>query len=160
MDMWSAIADERRRLADDLETLSPAQWQMPTVCDLWDVKTTATHVVLPFVMSKPVFIFTALKNKRDIPKTVNQLTLKMNERLTTDQIIAELRKNAESKWAPPGTDVTVPFAEIVVHASDIRRATGLTTSSPPAVIATLLDALEDDQLRADYERRTISTATP
>jgi len=33
VDVWATIASERRALADDLASLTDAQWDTPSLCD-------------------------------------------------------------------------------------------------------------------------------
>lgn len=153
MNMWTAIADERRRLADDLASLRPHDWTRPTVCHPWDVKAVGAHLILPFEVSKPRFALHVIRNKRDIPKTIIQLSAKVNAARTTDQIVASLRSNADSKWKPPGTGPDVPLGEIVVHGQDIRRAVGIKSVVAADIVTTLLDAIGDPTIRADYAER-------
>ncbi len=153
MNMWTAIANERRRLADDLASLRPHDWTRPTVCHPWDVKAVAAHLILPFEVSKPRFALHVIRNKRNVAKTVIELSAKVNATRTTDQIVASLRSNADSMWKPPGTGPVVPLGEIVVHGQDIRRAIGIATLVPTDVVTALLDAVGDPSIRADYAQR-------
>lgn len=42
---WSHVAAERRALADLLDTLAPAEWEVPTLCRAWRVRDVVAHVV-------------------------------------------------------------------------------------------------------------------
>ena len=44
MDHWDRIAAERRSLADLLDTLTPEQWAMPSLCGAWTVRDVAVHL--------------------------------------------------------------------------------------------------------------------
>ena len=43
-DVWVQVATERRALADFLETLSPAEWDRPSLCRGWRVRDVVAHV--------------------------------------------------------------------------------------------------------------------
>lgn len=43
-ELWSTVRTERLRLADDLETLEPADWARPTLCGTWDVEDVVAHL--------------------------------------------------------------------------------------------------------------------
>jgi hypothetical protein len=45
---WELIDTERRRLADDLEPLTPEQWATQSQCDAWDGHHVAAHIISPF----------------------------------------------------------------------------------------------------------------
>ena len=153
MDIWTAIAQERRRLANDLDALTDQDWNRPTVCSDWNVKAVAAHLVLPFEVSKPRFALNVIRNRRDVPKTIRLLSAKVDAANTPEQIVEKLRSNADSKWKPPGVGAEVPLGEIVVHAQDIRRATGNNQPVPDEIVQLLLPAIEDPVIRADYAHR-------
>ncbi len=44
-DIVTMVADERRDLAAFLETLTPEQWEAPSLCDGWSVLDTAAHLI-------------------------------------------------------------------------------------------------------------------
>ena len=43
---WRAIEQERRSLADLLESLTDDQWNTPSLCQGWRVRDVAAHVAL------------------------------------------------------------------------------------------------------------------
>ena len=155
MDMWNAIADERRALVRDLKNLTEDDWKAPTVCAPWDVKAVVAHVVLPFEVSKPTFMFNVLRNGRDVPKTIRLLSARVNQAMTRQELVASLEKNANSKWKPPRVGPEVPLGEIVVHGQDIRRAIGMQREVPPDIASALLAAIDDSTIRADYQARIL-----
>ena len=44
--VWATVDQERRDLADLLETLSDAQWDTPSLCEGWRVREVAAHLTL------------------------------------------------------------------------------------------------------------------
>ncbi|SDI50143.1 TIGR03083 family protein [Actinokineospora alba] len=44
--VWSEIESARLRLADFLETLSPRDWEHPSLCPGWRVRDVAAHLTL------------------------------------------------------------------------------------------------------------------
>lgn len=57
-EIFEAIADERRSLANTLETLTPAQWDHASLCGEWTVRDVAAHLVAPMVI--PIWRFGVL----------------------------------------------------------------------------------------------------
>ena len=45
-EIWTAIDDQRTRVADLLEGLSPTQLDRPSLCDGWTVRDVAGHLTL------------------------------------------------------------------------------------------------------------------
>ncbi len=64
--MWAAVAAERHRLASELESLPESAWSGPTVCSEWTVKQVGSHLILPFMVSKPRFALRMIRNRRDL----------------------------------------------------------------------------------------------
>lgn len=153
MTIWTTIATERLRFADELETLTEAQWVTPTGCDGWTVEDVAAHLILPFEVSTPRFGLAMLKHRGNLDKAMIDLTAKVKAKNTRDQIIATLRANAKSEWTPPGGGPESPLGEIVVHGQDIRRALGLDHEIPAETIQLTIMGMKDEKLRIDYADR-------
>lgn len=156
-EIWAAIAMESRSLADDLERLTSDQWSARTLCDAWDVKAVAAHLVLSFHVSRPRLVLTVMKNRGDVTKAIDDLTAKVSAELTPNEIIESLRAGAETRRTPPGRGPEVPLTEIVIHGHDIRRAVGLSHESAPEVIAEILGSAKDPEVRANYAARMSAT---
>ncbi len=45
VDVWAEVAAERNDLADLLETLTPEQWDAPSLCNQWKVRDVVGHLV-------------------------------------------------------------------------------------------------------------------
>lgn len=54
-DIWTTIAAERGALADDLTTLTPAQWDTPSLCSKWTVRDVLAHLSATASMSPGKF---------------------------------------------------------------------------------------------------------
>lgn len=152
-DVWAAISVERLRLADELTGLTAEQWETKSQCDAWTVRDVAAHLVTPFEMSTPKFVFTLIKNRTNFDKTMIELTAGTAARFSTEEIIELLRVNAENRWTPPGKGPEIPLGEVVVHGQDIRRVLGLANPVPADIIALTLHETDDVDVRADYKMR-------
>jgi uncharacterized protein (TIGR03083 family) len=103
-DTASRLAEtEYARVADLLASLTPEHWSTPTECELWDVRAMAGHMV---GMAQMVSGFGEMarqqvragrRAKRDAVELVDALTalqVDKNADLTTDELVAELRRVA------------------------------------------------------------------
>lgn len=153
MTIWDDIAAERRRLADDLETLTDDQWSAPSQCEAWTVGELATHLIVPFSVSKPRMMVTLLRHRGSIDRAALDLTARVGARISRTEVIAALRANADNRWTPPFFGPGIPLSEIVVHGQDIRRPLGLEPGTPEATVARMLDTVDDENVRRDYARR-------
>ncbi len=155
MDMWAAIATERRRLADELEQLTPEQWAMQSQCDAWDIRHAAAHVLLPFKNSTSQFMWGLLKSGFNLDKFIVKETAEIASTHTNEQIIQAIRDNADHRWTPPGPKfgAEIPLTEILVHGQDIRRPLGIEGSIPQETITGALAAISNEKTREHYRQR-------
>lgn len=98
--VWAAIATERRRLADELSGLTTEQWNTQSQCDAWTVRDVAAHLVTPFQMSTPKFVFTLIKNRTNFDRTMIDLTAGTANRYRTEELI-ELLRSVTRRTAGP-----------------------------------------------------------
>ena len=155
MDIWETIATERRRLADELEQLTPEQWSVQTQCDAWDVRHAAAHVIMPFELSGGQFMAGMIKNGFNLDKMGIRETEKIASAMSNEDIIQAIRDNVENQWTPfiPGFGAEIPLSEVVVHGQDIRNALGMDCTVPQETIDLTLEGIKKDKIRDDYRRR-------
>lgn len=155
IDAWEMIATERRRLADELEQLTPEQWATQSQCAAWDVRGVAAHIVSPFDMGFGAFVGGMVKSRFNIDKMSIANTARITERMTNEEIVAAIREGADNRWQPPvpGVGVEIPLSEIVVHAQDIRRPLGLGNPIPQETIDECLRLTKNEKVREDFRAR-------
>jgi uncharacterized protein (TIGR03083 family) len=132
--IWGYIDEQRADLADFLDTLTPEQWETPSLCPGWTVRQAAAHVThstanwgrLTYELLRSGFRF-------------NALTLRMGreDRRAPAEITAALRAMVGGRRRPPGTAVADPLMDVMVHGQDIAAPLGLerTMPIPAAVVA-------------------------
>lgn len=157
-EIWAAVAAERRRLADELEGLTEAEWTTPTQCAAWTVEGLAAHLITPFEISTPRFLLTMARNRFGFDATMVELSARVAARHTRSDLVAKLRANAENRWTPPRSGPEVVLTEIVVHGQDIRRPLGRDCPVPPETVDAALRVVEDPSIQADYADR-VGTAS-
>ncbi|MEH3154744.1 MAG: maleylpyruvate isomerase N-terminal domain-containing protein [Gordonia paraffinivorans] len=59
--IFDAIADERRTLADVLDGLDDSQWATQSLCGAWDVRGVAAHLLGPTVTGIPEILWLVLR---------------------------------------------------------------------------------------------------
>lgn len=152
-ELWALVATERRRLADELEALTEAQLATRSQCDAWTVRDVAAHLVTPFRMTTPRFVFALIKNRTNFDRAMIDLAAGTAARYNTEELIELLRTNAENRWAPPGAGAEIPLAEIVVHGQDIRNPLGRANPVPKRTVELVVELTADPDRAADYHRR-------
>ena len=129
LQIWAHIDEQRADLADLLDTLSPEQWETPSLCRGWTVRHVAAHITqsttswgrLTFELLRSEFRF-------------NAVTLRMarEDRRTPQEITAALRAMVGGRRRPPGTAVADPLMDVLVHGQDIAVPLGIERTMPTA----------------------------
>ena len=137
--VFAAVADERRHIADLIDSLDNAQLATPSLCAGWDVKTVAAHLVSVFDDSFWVFMGTAAR-RRSMSGAIDELA-RRRARLPAAEIADTLRRRAEHRLSPPLFGPTDPLADILVHGGDMRIPLGLPFHPQAELAALALDFL-------------------
>ena len=125
--IFDAIADERRVLADVLDGLDKTQWATQSLCGKWDVRGVAAHLLGPTVTGIPEILWLVLRARGNFEKSNMALTDRVVARYG-DRLPQMLRDNADHRFTPPGTGPVAPMTDLLVHGQDIRRPLGIERS--------------------------------
>ena len=125
--IWGYIDEQRADLADFLDTLTPEQWETPSLCPGWTVRQVAAHVThsttnwgrLTLELLRAGFRFNALT-----------LRLGREDSRTPEEITAAMRAMVGGRRRPPGTAVADPLMDVMVHGQDIAIPLGLERTMP------------------------------
>ncbi|MBB3036553.1 maleylpyruvate isomerase family mycothiol-dependent enzyme [Hoyosella altamirensis] len=115
---WYAIEQERLHLADMLESLTPNEWDAPSLCEGWLVRDVAAHVALGANPPLRAAAREAIRNYGRFNKMNQALGIAYGSH-PEDQIVAALRKHAASRKLPPLTNQRNILADTLIHAQDI-----------------------------------------
>jgi uncharacterized protein (TIGR03083 family) len=124
VDLLSAIADERRRIADLLDSLTPAQLATPSLCAEWTVKDVAGHLISA-IGSDPAHMLPAvLRSGFNLHRANARVAVLAADRPAGD-IAADMRVNAADPFKPPVVGWPGQLTDWQVHGQDMRRPLGL-----------------------------------
>jgi uncharacterized protein (TIGR03083 family) len=129
MDHWTTIAAERRALADQLDGLDDAQWATPSLCGEWTVHDVAAHLAGVNQIRISSVVVALVRSGFRFSRANVVLTARQAARPSGD-IVADLRRLADGRFAPPGLGSVAPLTDILVHGQDIRVPLGLPTERP------------------------------
>jgi uncharacterized protein (TIGR03083 family) len=124
VDTLPAIADERRRVADLVASLSPAQLDVQSLCGEWTVKQVAGHLLAAISKPPVSFPLVILRSGFRLHVANARLAVLMAERPAAD-LAAGLRGNAENPFKPPIVGHPGQLTDLQVHGQDMRRPLGL-----------------------------------
>jgi uncharacterized protein (TIGR03083 family) len=129
---WAHIDEQRADLADFLDTLTPLQWETPSLCPGWTVRQAAAHITHSTTNWGTLSLELLRSGMR-----FNALTLRMarEDQRKPEEITAAMRGMAGVRRRPPGTAVADPLADVLVHGQDIAVPLGIHRSMPvPAAV--------------------------
>ena len=132
--IWRYIDEQRVDLADFLDTLTPEQWETPSLCRGWTVRQVAAHITHSTTNWGKLTLELLRSGIR-----FNALTLRMarDDQRKPEEITAAMRAMVGVRRHPPGTAVADPLMDVLVHGQDIVRPLGIerTMPIPAAVVA-------------------------
>jgi uncharacterized protein (TIGR03083 family) len=125
MDINAAIAAERRRLADLVDSLTPAQLEVPSLCGAWTVREVAGHLVaavspVPARQLLGLIVTSGFRLHRANARLAAAIA-----RRPPAALASELRDNAENPFCPPVVGYPGQLTDLQVHGQDMRRPLGL-----------------------------------
>jgi uncharacterized protein (TIGR03083 family) len=127
-DVWAVIHAERKALADDLRSLSAAQWATPSLCGGWTVRDALAHMTATARMTPPRFFGKMLMSGFSFEK-VQSAGIAENKGASPAETLARFTAEVGSSMHPPGPNDSW-LGETLVHAEDVRRPLGIPHAYP------------------------------
>jgi uncharacterized protein (TIGR03083 family) len=124
VDVLAAIADERRRIADLVESLSPAQLEVSSLCGDWTVKEVAGHLLAAVEAPTAALLPLIVRSGFSLHRANARLAVLTAARPAAE-IAARLRANAGNPVRPPIVGHPGQLTDLQVHGQDMRRPLGL-----------------------------------
>jgi uncharacterized protein (TIGR03083 family) len=155
---WSVLAAERRAFADVLDTLTPAQWQTPSLCGSWTVAGVCTHMMVGQTGSLWSFL-TALVLARGRFGRANEIMVERKIDRPTSAVAADFREQAEHRFTPPGLDWRAPLTDFLIHRLDALVPLGLDHGRALEPWVPALDFAVSDRARGSFNTRGLPDLT-
>ncbi len=115
---WSAVRMVRLRLAEMLDTLSPSEWDTPSLCEGWRVRDVAGHLALvPTITTWQMLA--AAPRARFNPNRINTLLAVRAGSVATSEIVQKLRDHAEDRTTAKALDTRNALFDAIVHSQDM-----------------------------------------
>lgn len=129
------LTAERRELVGLLETLSPQQWETPSLCAGWRVRDVVAHLLYDAIPLHR-YAISQVRYRFDVNRLNNGLV--DAERTTSpDELLKRYRaieRGTLSRYVP-----MVAIADLVVHQQDIRRPLSMPRTIDPERLRVVLD---------------------
>ncbi len=116
------IQAQRQMLLEDLKTFSEEDWSAPTVCDPWTPRQLVAHLTSLNQQTRWNFIKGLVTNRFDFDAFLAADMHRLDVGSNADILAAFERTVDEARPIP--LPKMVPPTETMIHADDIRRATG------------------------------------
>jgi len=129
VDVRGLARDERADLAAFLATLSPQQWQAPTLCAGWRVRDVVAHVISYDELNARGLLARVVQG-RFRPARVNAVALAGYSTGTPEQLLTLLTDHLQPRGLPAALGGRVALVEGLIHHQDIRRALGRPRAIP------------------------------
>jgi uncharacterized protein (TIGR03083 family) len=129
MDLRPLARDERKDFAAFLATLSPQQWEAPTLCASWRVRDVVAHVIsyeelgvrgLAGRFAKGWFL----------PNRVNAVCLAEYNTRSPEELLALFNDHVEPRGLTAAFGGMIALVDGVIHQQDIRRPLGMPREIP------------------------------
>ena len=128
-EVWAMVAAERRELAELAASLSPGQWQIPSLCAGWRVRDVIAHVTVTAEFPARRHVAMALRHRLQLDRMIDRVARTAAE-APPDELVRRLWAAAGSRHHPPGRQARHLLSDVMIHAEDVRRPLG----SPRAIL--------------------------
>lgn len=136
-DLSGLAAEERRDLADYLDTLTASQWQQPSLCPGWTVRDVVGHIASYDVLGWSELAALFLRSGFSLARA-NAVGIARSRRLSTDALVSRLRTCAVPRGITSGFGCAIALTDGVIHHQDIRRALDQPRTVPAPRLAAAL----------------------
>lgn len=128
---WHVIEQERRSLADLLESLTDDEWELPSLCAGWRIRDVAAHVALAPQPPGPLAMLReGVRARGSFNRLNHDVSVRHADR--ADDLVAELREYASSRALPAVTNYRNILYDVLVHGQDIAIPLGRRRAMPLA----------------------------
>jgi uncharacterized protein (TIGR03083 family) len=122
--------EERADFAAFLATLTPAQWQAPTLCARWRVRDVVAHVISYDELDARGLLECVVRG-RFWSSRVNAVVLARYGSRSPQQLLESLAAHLQPRGLMAALGGRVALTEGVIHHQDVRRALGQLRAIPP-----------------------------
>lgn len=120
---WTIVREQRLAIADRLASLTPQQWEAPSLCAGWRVRDVGAHLAIVATWTLPEIAGGVLRSRGRFDAMIDDLTRRRGRR-SPERIVADLRQIAGSRRLVPGLTWRDPLLDSQVHRGDIVLALG------------------------------------
>lgn len=129
VDTMSLAHDERADLADLLATLTPPQWDAPSLCAGWRVRDVVAHMFSYDELGIGGLVSRFVKGRVNTDR-VNAVGVSAYAGRSTDALVDLVRHHLRPRGLTAGFGGRIALTDGLIHHQDIRRPLGLPRDIP------------------------------
>lgn len=129
MHLMPLARDERTDFAAFLATLSPQQWEAPSLCEGWRVRDVVAHVVSYDELDGQA-LFRRMAKGRFLPNRANAIGLAEYNTRGPDELLGLLKDHVQPHGLPAAFGGMIALVDGLIHHQDIRRALAMPREVP------------------------------
>lgn len=149
---WRSVHQERQALAENLASLTDAQWATASLCGAWDVHDVVAHLTGSARTTRRRFWMSLIRSGFSFDRA-NAREVAAERAPTAAETLRRFRSTITSTNTPPGPFIT-RLIEIVVHGEDIRRPLGIERPALPLELRDAVVYFTQDHLSGGKKRLT------
>ena len=142
MEIWECIDAERAEFADLCATLTPEQWDMPSLCSAWRVRDVVAHVNEAATLTTGAAVVAVIRHGFRIGTMLEREAIKRGA-APTDELTADMRATIGVRTRPPGVKPGGILADEVIHQQDVRRVVQVPRNVAEDRLRISLDQMKD-----------------
>lgn len=137
MDVMCVARAERTDLAELLTTLTPAQWEAPSLCAGWRVRDVVAHMFSYDELGIDGLIRRFVKGGLRLDR-INAVGVAAYADCGTDDLVSLVRDHLQPRGLTAGFGGRIALTDGLIHHQDIRRPLGLPRDIPPERVRCVL----------------------
>ncbi|MFF3226567.1 maleylpyruvate isomerase family mycothiol-dependent enzyme [Nocardia suismassiliense] len=151
--IWQAVAAERARVADLLTDRTESDWDHASLCAGWRLRDVVAHLVLSTRANLGWIVVNLIRARGNVHRGLRDSAIRYADRVSTRQLLAELRATAPSRFVPIGTVPADRLLDVLVHAQDIAIPLGIVHEMPSVPVRSALNRVWETADRFGIEER-------
>ncbi len=120
---------ERTDLAEFLESLTPEQWDVPSLCTGWRVRDVVAHLI-SYEEHGNADILKNFARARFRPGRLNDVARREYDARTPEELVAFLRAHLQPQGVTAARGGGVGLVDALIHHQDMRRPLGMPRTIP------------------------------
>ncbi|HQR28239.1 MAG TPA: maleylpyruvate isomerase family mycothiol-dependent enzyme [Nocardioides sp.] len=133
-EVWRTIDQQRRELAELMETFTSQEWETPSLCAGWRVRDVAAHLTLAQMRLRDA-LGPVVRARGSFNRMVHQTALTQAQR-PVEEYPRLLRAMVGSRRTAPFVSEVEPMLDALVHGQDMVVPLGRTREMPPQAAIT------------------------